>query len=304
MSGELFFVLAIISAKITLDKIMLKDAKLPLNISVMEAITISSFIVIGYLFIYRYSFYNTLGIPWYITTITPAQVFSGSTKVLFNLFFGTVLGFILIKFSNLFEKRKELILLIMMILLSVVWGIILLSEQGVYFLKIQNILDSVELSTVGVIHYVITLLMIRLTIRFGNLLKDKTIIIDSIVVPEKLITPQHKYEKLKLTIKEMMLFNYIFILVVMLLTPIAMGEKDSLYLLKNRTEILNLAIVKDDPKKWFLIELVGDKALLIAENSRNNEFKLIEYKEIQKIIAPPKIDSDAQIINKVKKFVD
>ena len=86
---------------------MFKDLKLPFDISFMEAITLISFIVLGYLGIYRYSFYNTLGILWYLNSITPIQILISSFKILLILVVAGLVSISIFRLSTLFKSYRE-----------------------------------------------------------------------------------------------------------------------------------------------------------------------------------------------------
>lgn len=286
---------------------MFKEIKLPFNISLMEALTIFFFITLGYLFIYRYSYYNTLGIPWYITSITPSQVLTGSFKVFLNLFVGGMLSLIVIKLSNFFNSYKELVLLLFMSLLWVVWSVFVFGGDLVFSKSLESFFERSELSITSLLNYSLILLMLRMVIRLNNRLgKGKAIIVDSLIIPDNIFTPKSVLDKEQRIISEKIILNYISILVVVVLTPVSMANKDAVYLLENRKKALNLVILKGDKDRWFLMEMTGDKVLLIKENQVNNvknEYKLIEYKEVKTILASPKDDMDKKFIKYASTFV-
>lgn len=85
---------------------MFKDIKLPFGISFMEGLTLVFFITLGYLGIYRYSFYNTLGIPWYLNSITPTQILTSSFKSLLTLFLSGLISLVFLKF-RFYSKHIE-----------------------------------------------------------------------------------------------------------------------------------------------------------------------------------------------------
>lgn len=287
---------------------MLKDIKLPLNLSVMEALTCLSFLVIGYLFIYRFCYYNTLGISWYITSISPAQVITSSGKILFNFFIGGCVAFIVAKFAKLFKSYKEFVIIIFIVFLYALWAKLVLGDGE--FLKggIQNFFEIAELSLPNILHFILTLLMIYAIILNNNkLLKVNTVIVENLVLPDKVLTPSNVIKQNQKIRRDGAILNYLAIFIVTLITPANMGNKDALHLLEKRDVILSQAVIKGDTNKWYLVDVSGDKILLIKENKRNiknNEFKLIEYKDIKSIIAPYKDDMDTLIINYAKKFVN
>lgn len=287
---------------------MLKDIKLPLGVSLMELSTLMFFVALGYLCIYRFSFYNTLGISWYFSSITPTQILTSSFNSIFSLIFGGAISVLIFNISKLFKTYRECVLHIIFLIILVVWGILMLSDSGKLFPNFSLMLNSRELSSTSILHYVVALFMLRLVIRTHNtIIRSRITEIEHIEVPDHVLTPKNKIEKYEKQKKEAVILLLSLVFMIVLTTPFTTGHKDALFLLKNREHTLNLVKVKSSTDHWYLIEMAGDKILLINKNESQkleNDFKLIEYKDVENIAAPQKRDMDQKILNYLSSKVE
>lgn len=285
---------------------MFKEIKLPFNISFMEALSVFFFITLGYLFIYRYSYYNTLGISWYITSITPTQVLSSSFKIFMNLLFGVMIFFAINQFLKLTDWNKKNVKVIIMILIYALWFILMFGIDIDIYYKLNSFVEVSELSLISIVHYTLFSFFISFIISNSNSLKkDKMIVVENVFIPENVFTPKDVLDKYDKFTKELLFFNYVVIAIVVFATPVIVGSKDALQLLKNREKNLNSVVLTNDKNNWLLLDISGDKVLLIqAKNPQDNknEFKLVEYKEVKSITATSIEDMDKSIAKLIRRF--
>lgn len=285
---------------------MFKDLKLPFDISFMEAITLISFIVLGYLGIYRYSFYNTLGILWYLNSITPIQILISSFKILLILVVAGLVSISIFRLSTLFKSYRENFLNIIFIFLFAFWFVLLLIENGGFYSDIFNDFNKKIIIITSVLHYIVTFFIIRKILRVINSMNKRVVTVDKIFIPDKILTPKLILKKVENEKRESIVFFSLMMAVLIIITPANIGHKEALDLLKNRESTLNLVKIKSNEDSWYLMEKIGDKLLLIKKKSHkdlNNEFKLIEYKEVEKIVAPQKVDIDKKMLDYVSNKI-
>lgn len=249
---------------------MLKEIKLPLNLSLMEVASLLFFLIIGYLFIYRYNFYNVLGLNWYISNISATHVLISSIKIFINIIIGGLIGLIFIKIANMCKDKAELFLLIMINFLVIFLMILF------YFF---------EYGYSGFLLYSIDMFIVMCYV--------------SVVVTGRFAIKTNKKTN------KLLWLNYICIIFIFISAPAYSGIRDAKKIIDKREDILSIAILKENKNNWYLMEVMGDKALLIKENNGDkikNEFRLIEYKEIESIVSPVNEDMETKLINHASKM--
>lgn len=283
---------------------MFKEIKLPFNLSFMEFLTLIFFFTLGYFGIYRYSFYNTLGIPWYLSYITPSQFITSSLECIISLFMASMICYLIYRLTQLFEKYQEKALRIITALFLIIFALNLFSiyDKSKF---LSFLFDNKDFSTLSIFHYVVSIFLIRqLVVDRNKFIKNSSIRIEHIKIPENLLTPNHIVEKINNKAKAYSLFTIFLMSFIIIYTPYFLGKKDAYRLLINKESSSNLVKIKLDKDLWYLIEATGDKVLLVKKNKNDklkNDFKLIEYKEIEKIVAKQKEDSDRVIFDYISE---
>lgn len=230
---------------------MFKEIKLPFNLSFMEFLTLIFFFTLGYFGIYRYSFYNTLGIPWYINTITPSQFFTSSFECIYSLFIASVVSFFIYRISKLFKSYQEKVLKIILITMLFMFFLNLLSNYG-KMNSLSFLFNSKEISSLSVIHYVLSILLIQQLIRIHNTYINKQVpILEHIEIPERLLAPKHIVDKINNEIKASTLFLVFIIFFMITSTPYFLGKKDAYRLLNNKENLSNLVKIKANNGTWY-----------------------------------------------------
>ncbi|MDC5208308.1 hypothetical protein OHW43_11595 [Acinetobacter baumannii] len=233
------------------------------QINLLEIVTVIFFTAIGYCLLYKYSFYNTLDIPWFITNVTPQFLFLTSLKLLFISIIFSLLGFLLGSIGNTKSVRAKIKLFFLILF-------ILFFSFSLYNHNIKNTSNftiySVRDSDIFYCFYMFACGLLGTL--FYKTIKSKD--------------PQNKF-KISSTNNRQKVSAFLFITIMgltLLLQPIYFGNKEANYLLENRQTTLNKTKLKSINEDWFVIETMGEKFLLI---NNNNKIKIIEYKDIEYI---------------------
>ncbi|MCM1957907.1 hypothetical protein NCZ17_00790 [Acinetobacter modestus] len=279
---------------------MFKEIKLPFNISLMEALTLLFFVVLGYLFIYRFSYYNSLGVNWFITSISPSQIITSSFKILFSVLVGWSIYFLIFQFSNLF-KRNILVINILIAIIGFIWIILVFFPEFIFIKKYIKFIEQKNISYIFAIHYTLLIFFFR---KMFDLNKSITNMSNRINKENSSLNYFDKSLKERLRkIKNMITINYSTLFLITVLTPFSNGIRDASLIMKNKDKNLNSVILANDKNKWLLLEISGDKVLLLQKNKYKyvNVFKLVEYKEIKTILSPIEQKNMIKILNSPNK---
>lgn len=230
---------------------MLKEIKLPLNTSLLELITVSFFFAIGYSILYKYSFYKTLGIDWYVYSLTPNYIVFSSVKMLFNLLVGVLLGIFL--FRNMNSSGR--------LVLSAIFMFILLLLNLLFF-KIYPEVSVFSRKEISIFLMGVALI---------NLLKYT-------------LTLYKKYPFDSFA-KFISAFYLVFLFVIIILIPASLGKSEAKYVKENLGTLDDVEL-NNEKIMWRILELNNDKLMLITETKENKlAFKIVEYKDVKIITA-------------------
>lgn len=220
------------------------------RISIAEILTVIFIFSVGISLLYKYGFYEELGISWYIFTLSPQQLFLSSISLILFSTLGIILG-VLNSFYN--EKYWEITFLIFSLIM--------------FLFVINSTLGFTALNS-GMYLFVVsaTLTMSALNITFfSKKSKDGS--------SEPLDSSKSFFNK---SIPPL----FSIILVVGLFVFIYFEGKyaaERISFTESSQSIVNL---KNNHDKWILIEMNGDKVLMMKDNGKK-EFKIVEYKEIE-----------------------
>lgn len=247
---------------------MFKEKFKSIQFSILELLSLLSFIGLCYCLFYKYHFYNTLGIPWFITNLSPQFIFFASLKLIIlasiYLIFGFLSGILFIKFANRVLKVGSAPL----ILLSLIVYFII-------FLFFQYRLPEYIL-TIKTTDFLFTYLCLNFGIYLGAFYQQFTVKEDTINEDILLYNGgiQRNFIKYK---KQINYASSIFLIILFLMQPMFFGKSEASKIIKHKETYLSKAILKDSIKEWYLIESMGDKVLLI---DNKNNIKIVEYKEL------------------------
>lgn len=226
------------------------------KVSLVELLSLSFFISVGFSLIFKYAFYNQLNIIWYLNSLTPQYILISTLFYIFPIITGILIGLIIGTIQSLKSIKKIVLIFFIVIFASFFMDFLVKSKLFFFALITINCFIITSYST---------------ALFSKSLENQNTIIISS--------TYKEFEEEKKLNI-----FFYIFIFSMIfsiLSLPYLMGVYEAKYLLKNKNKY-NLALLKDNTK-WRIIEMNNDKILLIS-NSKDNSFLITEYKEVKKIL--------------------
>lgn len=228
----------------------INNLKIFSNIGLIELLTLSFFLSVGVSLLYRYGFYSTLGIGWYLNNLSPQYLFISSLKFVVPIFLSFLVGaFLSLKF-NKFTNGAIFQMLFFLFLIA-----------SYLLIKIIPSLLSISLLTIFLVAF------------FFDLLKNTIPIIRSIVTND--VEPRVNISKSILMI--ILIFNTLVIIYI----PFAYGKIEAFEIKENKV-VLSQASLSGDKRNWLILEINGDKALVMNEVNKNI-FRVVEYKEVKDI---------------------
>lgn len=220
------------------------------RVSIAEILTALFIGSVGLSILYKYGFYEELGISWYVFTLSPQQLFLSSINLIFFSILGILMG-ALNSFYN--EKYWEIaIVIIMLILLSFLFSNTLVFptlKRGMYIFMISA---------------VFTVSALNFSFYFTNKSDNTLAPLDNSNNFFNRVGPQVVSLGMIVGLLSFIYFE-------------GKAEAERLTLLNTTKSIIKL---KNNDDRWILIDMNGDKALMIKD-SENREFKIVEYKEIE-----------------------
>lgn len=232
---------------------MLKE-KILEKLSGAEILSITFIACVGISLLYKYGFYSELGITWFSKTLSPqALLISSIGYIIFSLV-GILMGVLAIHYA---DKYIEPVMMVMIVVLLVAGFL-----TNYYFGELKN-----EFAIM--LYFFISSLY--LTKGNKGVVNAKGKPLDEVEWHDRTF-----FEKIIPSI----------LMMVLPLVPLYFiydqGRQDAQNLL-NPSSKTNFVKLKNDKKFWILIEMNGDK-VLIMNNAKNREFKIVEYKEIESYI--------------------
>ncbi|MCX0334774.1 hypothetical protein [Acinetobacter radioresistens] len=251
---------------------MIKEIKLPLNMGMLEVVSIISFIAIGYSLLYRYAFYYYLGISWYINTLNSQYIVLSSLKIIFTSILSICFAVLLSQLLKDFRLRIYIVISIIFLIL------IFLTLIVIFFIKDNMILYNYSVIFRQVFIYILYPLIF---IMFIRIYKNQIEILDSreysqLMTKEEIVLKKKFYKNRTILVGTFTLF-------VLASIPYLSGKAEAKFLLKNKEKVLNSVKLTSNHDTWYLLESYNDKALLIKE-AKKPIFKIVEVKDIDEII--------------------
>jgi hypothetical protein len=221
--------------------------------SLIEVLTIIFFAAIGYAFNYKINLYSQLGVSWFLGSVSPNYVFVTSIHFITSSVMGASLGLLIT--SQKFEKHLLKIMFGVLFICLILGGFIVIG-----FDLIVTYLGGYSSSLLFVFYglmttYYIVLLRLNLFIR-KNMKNDG-----------------EPTEQSFLFVWIIIAFGLYF------LTPAFIGNIEAKNIEARPELFLTLVKLKDNSEKWFLVELLNDKALVKKEGVEKT-YKLVDYKDI------------------------
>ncbi|KQG03770.1 hypothetical protein KWE42_08430 [Acinetobacter pittii] len=230
------------------------------KISIAEALTLTFILSVGLSLLYKYGFYYHLGVEWYLNSISPQQILLSSVGLVFTSLLGVILG---ISMTLLSRKYFELSFAIFVIIWLMFFVVNLLGYQ---FIASKFIMLMVYTLTVS------------------SIVKINLFSTDS----EGRIISSIPWEDRKITDKVTPLIITVISVIGLLGMTLFQGKVEAEDILKN-PNARTLVKVKGESEVWELIDINGDKVLLLLKKPKlfkaeqlKPTYKIIEYKEIEK----------------------
>lgn len=239
------------------DKKQSHNFKEILGVGVAEILTISFFMSVGISILYKYGYYSTLGVEWYLSNLAPQYLVMSSLGLIANIFFTIGLGVVLsFRFRYLIENYIVQILFAFIFVVSTIFMI-----SGFK------------------IHYKLMTLFLVFTSTMYLIESIRLIINPSSVNSTNIETP-----KIKLNITFLSVFTLamlIYSVISISYVPFFHGKDDIKNVLSGEVKLSSVELISGE-KNWDLLEINGDKVFLI--NHENTKlFKIVEYKDIKQI---------------------
>lgn len=220
------------------------------NLGLIELLTLSFFLSVGVSLLYKYGFYSTLGISWYLNNLSPQYLFISSLKFVVPIFLSFLVGaFLSLKFSKVTNGSIFQILFFLFLIAS--------------YLLIKYISSLL----------LISLLTIFIFAFFVDSLKNALPVIRLIMAEDK----EPRVDILKSILMIILIFNTLIIIYI----PFAYGKIEALEVKENKV-VLSQASLNGDKRNWLILEVNGDKALVMDKVNRNI-LRVVEYKEVKDI---------------------
>lgn len=252
---------------------MIDKSKLPFELNVLQLVSLMGFLSLGYSLLYKLSFYNVLGIPWYINNFTPQTLFFSSIKLIFISFpvilFGWYLGGIL---------KDKLVILISLNLIVVV------------LLNYFNFYVDIKLIPINTFIYLMILLYM-LNAR-SNYFKPRTLDYFPSKNIQKTFTrklyilwvfTKALHILIQYILKKFLLYFIFF--ACFILAPCMIGAFEAKSLLREKENLLNEVVLNNEKGKWYILDISSDKCLLI---NKYNDFKIVNINDIKEFKMPKK----------------
>lgn len=240
------------------------------KIGLTEVLTILFVLSVGVSVSYKYGFYKALGVEWYIGNFTPQQLFISSLGLaiasLFGLFFGTWLGHKIQKGACLF---------------------IVFLQVGLSFL-ITKLNGEIDIKSIP-LEFLALLINFNISLWYQAALKEDRFetqlraYVEEIVFSNKYLLCIKKLYFTLLRKVSLILKHSIFLMfcLYLMFSPYFLGYGKGKQLLRSNDSAVFVQL-KNGQKDWILIDINGDKVLLMKK-SKDVIFKILEYKEVEEI---------------------
>lgn len=218
------------------------------KISLYEFLTLVLFIGISYAYLYKITLYEALGISWLIGSLTPNHVLVSSIGFIFSTFIGACIGLLL--------PMKRLLIVMMVTL-------------GLVFFSLFSLLNFFDFLSgfwgknynfLAISFWSLVCIYCVGSSKFNIELYRSTKSMGGTPIP------------LKLSIS--------LFIILALVSPSWLSNIEQKKIFEKPEIFYSQVVIKNDKRKWFLLEFISDKALIKLEGN-NLVYKYVEYKEIE-----------------------
>lgn len=230
------------------------------------------FLSLGYSLLYKLSFYNILGIPWYINNFTPQTLFFSSIKLIFISFPVALFGWFL---GGIIKDR-------FIILISINLIVIGLSYFNVY----------VNINLISINAFIYLMIFIYMLNARSSYFKPRTLEYFPSKNRQKTFTRKwyilwasiRAFHILIQFIMKKFLLYFLFF-ACFILAPCMIGAFEAKSLLREKENLLNEVSLNNEKGKWYILDISSDKCLLI---NNYNDFKIVNVNDIKQFKMPKK----------------
>jgi len=228
-----------------------------------DILTILFALSVGYGLILKVAFFNFIGLPWLVSTLTPTLIFYTTVKVFFQLVIGVAIGIFLAKKFNGVKNANYVFIFL---------AILLISGIPAFSLKFT---DSIFL--IRYIDEIISFHFIIYCSYQGYLIENNRILY--------FYYGGETSGDLKTWFTSSPKFLTFIFFVLLVMSPAYFGSIEAYKVVKHTEFFNNQVVLKNNKSKWYLIEYMGDKVILKSDNKDVLVYKIVDVKEIEKIIS-------------------
>lgn len=234
------------------------------EIKLTELISLLFVVSVGYGLIVKVAFYKLIGLPWLSSALTPTLILYTTVLVFFQLLIGIFIGLYLAKKFNGVRNPNYILLFLVILIVSGIPSFSLKFNNSIFLISSINILIT--------LHFIIYCSYQSYLIENNRIVYNQYNNEDSSSDPLGWFNNSPKY-------------NIFLFLVLLFLSPIYFGSIEASKVIKYTHFFYNQIELKNDDSKWYLVDYIGDKAILKNDQSDKLIYKVVEIKEIEKVIS-------------------
>lgn len=228
-----------------------------LNLTLFEFVTVLYFICLAFSYWIKILVFQELNLAWVVGNLSPIYIIVFSVKILVSAILGGVISSF-ISNANAFKASSYILIL------ALVYGGIL------YFFYF----DLVQFFGKYKDHLINLLVLLMTTFYALNFKIHQNLAEQNLLYKEN--------ENTSSNIKNSIIIGYIICVIGLFTIPLFVSKFETDKIIKRPDLFFSIVQVKDNKEKWYLIEMIGDRALLKLD-SNAEKYKLVEYKDIEMI---------------------
>ena len=227
------------------------------NLTLFECITLLYFICLAFAYWIKILVFQELNLAWVVGNLSPIYIIVFSVQILVSVTLGGIIASFI---SNAHAFKISSYIFIS----AFIYGGIL---YFFYFDLVQLFAKHKD-QLLNLLVLLVTIFYV-LNFKIHQNLAEQNISYD-------------KNEKTFLSSKNSIRIGYIFCVMGLFTIPLLLSKFETDKIIKRPDLFFSVVQIKDNKDKWYLIEMIGDKALLKLD-SNTEKYKLVEYKDIEMI---------------------
>lgn len=233
------------------------------ELDLTDMLTLLFIISVGYGLILKVSFFTSIGLPWVVSVLTPTLIFYTTIKVFFQLIIGVVLGIYLAKYFNGIKNINYIFVLLLILIITGIPAYTIVADKSIFLIRYINWLIN--------FHFIFYCSY------------------QSYLIENDRILYMHYNNQdtrdLKSWFNNSPKFITFIFLVLLVFSPAYFGKIEASKVTKHAEFFNNQVVLTGDKSKWYLIEYLGDKVIIKSDDKEKLVYKIVEVKEIDKIIS-------------------